>query len=108
MIHTKIDQISSIHTKIQPTAHIKTKVQPLAQIKTKTGMPEMVIVEHEIYAGQAVVVPSAYFEQELYTKDKLVKSNITVKKIPYYETVNETGKTIYIGNEDLVIFEGGN
>lgn len=108
MIHTKIDQIASIHTKIQPTANIKTKVQPLAQIKTKTGIPEMIIVEPEIYTGQTVVVPSAYFEQELYTKDKLVKSNITVRKIPYYETTNDTGKTIYIGNEDLVIFEGGN
>ena len=98
MIHTKIDQMVSIHTKLQPKA----------QIRSKVGIPEIVEPQVDIYDGPTTVVPSSYFDQELYTKDKLVKSDITVKKIPFYETTNDTGKTIYIGNEDLVIFEGGN
>lgn len=98
MVHTKIDQMASIYTKLQPKA----------QIKSKVGLPEIIEQQADIYDGPTVVVPSSYFDQELHTKDKLVKSDIKVKTIPYYETANDTGKTIYIGNEDLVIFEGGN
>lgn len=108
MIHTKIDQIESIHSNIRTKTSIHSKLESKGSINSKVGLPTIVEQQVDIYEGPTTVVPSSYFDQELYTKNKLVKSDITVKQIPFYETTNETGKTIYIGNEDLVIFEGGN
>lgn len=108
MIHTKIDQKESIHTKLQPKASIHSKPQTKSTIHSKVGLPEIVEQKVDVYSGPTTVTPSSYFDQELLTKNKLVKENITVKPTPYYETTNETGKTVYIGNEDLIIFEGGN
>lgn len=108
MIHTKIDQIESIHSNIKTKASIHSKLEPKGSINSKISLPAIVEQQVDIYEGSTTVTPSSYFDQELLTKNKLVKENITVKPTPYYETTNETGKTIYIGNEDLVIFEGGN
>ena len=50
-----------------------------------------------IYDGSYEVTPSVD-SQTLFTKDKTMSDNVTVKSIPYYETSNEqNGKTIYIG-----------
>lgn len=33
------------------------------------------------------------------TKDKVMKDNIVVLKVPYYEVSNEKGTTVYIGKD---------
>lgn len=53
----------------------------------------------EKYEGIYDITPQAFQNQELYTKDKLLKENITVKEIPFFETSNQYGNTIYIGSE---------
>lgn len=53
----------------------------------------------EKYDGACTVVPKANQEQVLETKDKYVTSNIVVTKVPFYETSNDSGKTIYIASE---------
>ena len=45
----------------------------------------------EVYTGDYDVVPSAYDQQILYTKDKLLTDNITVRVIPYAEAINLSG-----------------
>ena len=50
------------------------------------------------YEGEYVVTPRIY-EQSLATKNKLMKADVKVKEIPYYETSNISGKTVYIGGE---------
>lgn len=51
----------------------------------------------EIYDGDYVVIPQIQ-EQSLTTKDKFLKDNVKIKKIPYYEITNiSNGKTVYIG-----------
>ena len=42
------------------------------------------------YTGETVVIPSSQ-EQPLYTANKVVRDNITVKEIPFYETSNPGG-----------------
>lgn len=49
-----------------------------------------------VYDGDYEVVPASY-EQQLQTKDKFVKKDITVKSIPFIETSNDDGTTVYIG-----------
>lgn len=50
----------------------------------------------ETYNGDYMVIPKTA-EQELYTKNKMMKDDVTVQKIPYHEISNETGKTVVIG-----------
>ena len=56
-------------------------------------------ITEDIYEGTLTVIPKAHEQQILETKDKRMMNNITVQKIPYFETSNDTGKTIYIGSE---------
>ena len=48
------------------------------------------------YTGDYVVTPTME-QQSLNTKDKILTNNVTVKKIPMYETTNLSGgTTVYI------------
>lgn len=51
------------------------------------------------YGGPYEVTPSTETDIILATKKKSMLDDVTVFKIPYYETSNESGYTVYIGNE---------
>lgn len=53
----------------------------------------------ETYDGEYVVTPVPHDSQTLETKDKLMADDVTVLAIPYYETSNVSGITVYIGGE---------
>lgn len=60
-----------------------------------------------IYDGAYSVHSAAHEMQELPTANKHLVKNITVEKIPYYETSNMSdGITIYIGDEREVEIYG--
>ena len=50
----------------------------------------------ESYNGDYTITPKID-SQTMRTKNKKMEDNITVLAIPYYETSNLTGKTVYIG-----------
>ena len=52
-----------------------------------------------IYHGDYIVTPKANEEVVLETSDKILTDDVTVLKIPYFETHNDYGETIYIGSE---------
>ena len=56
------------------------------------------VIGTDIYTGEYEVTPKS-FEQELLTKSKNMKNDVLVHKIPYYETSNLTGTTVYIGGD---------
>ena len=51
------------------------------------------------YHGQYVVIPLADEEQTLETKGYKMIDDVTVKKVPYFETSNINGTTVYIASE---------
>lgn len=53
----------------------------------------------ETYEGEYVVTPKAYEEQVLETANKLMLDNVSVLRVPYFETSNTSGTTVYIANE---------
>ena len=55
-------------------------------------------IEGDAYEGSYVVTPKVT-SQVLQTAHKLMASNVTVLEIPYFETSNQSGYTVYIGNE---------
>ncbi len=61
------------------------------------SIPPEVLVES--YRGTYAVTPKPFNIQILNTSGLKMENNVTVEKIPYYETSNESGYTIYIGGE---------
>lgn len=58
------------------------------------------VISAELYEGAYTVRSAVHEAQELPTANKHLIKNITVEKIPYYETSNlSDGITIYIGDE---------
>lgn len=53
----------------------------------------------EPYSGEYIITPMAFEDQTFETSNKLLLNDVTVRAIPYYETSNISGKTIYIGGE---------
>ena len=52
------------------------------------------------YGGDTVVIPKASADIVLPTKETYVKENITVRKVPSYQTEHLSGgKTVYIATE---------
>lgn len=72
---------------------VSTVNVPLA-IGTATAIQ---IIGGEHYDGVYEVTPLADFEIILPTQGKILDEDVVVNKIPYYETSNESGITVYIG-----------
>lgn len=53
----------------------------------------------DIYEGDYIVIPKANDATVLETRDKMMTDNVTVTKVPFYETHSETGTTVYIASE---------
>lgn len=51
------------------------------------------------YQGEYVITPKPFNNEVLQTNGFKMENDLTVLKIPYYQTSNETGYTIYIGGE---------
>lgn len=65
------------------------------------------VIGVDIYDGEYTVHSEAHEVQTLPTANKHLIKNITVEKIPYYETSNlSDGITIYIGDEREVEIYG--
>lgn len=59
------------------------------------------IERSESYIGETEVIPRAYDDVVLQTRDKVVHSDITVFRVPTYEVHNESGTTFYIAEEGV-------
>lgn len=51
------------------------------------------------YEGSYTAIPKAFSQTVLPTNGKTLADNITVQQIPFFETSNVSGKTVYIANE---------
>lgn len=68
------------------------EIEGVRVIKVGTG-------DSKPYEGEYEVTPQAKSAVILPTKDRLLSKDVNVKKIPYYETSNQTGVTVYIASE---------
>ena len=56
---------------------------------------------YEAYDGEYKVTPAVH-EQTMATNQKVMKDDVTIKKIPYYDVSNQAGgSTVYIGGDVL-------
>lgn len=54
------------------------------------------------YNGAHIVTPQAGSDSVLKTNGKILLDDITVRKVPYFETSNDYGETVYIATESEV------
>lgn len=81
----------TIRSEISITGKLKTEDVVFGKIQLSGNL--------SIYNGDYTVTPSVE-EQTLKTANKKMLEDVTVKKIPFYETSNLSGgNTVYIGNE---------
>lgn len=86
--------------KLAATATLTGKlIKNNAEINGSLIIPVQRDEEIDTYTGEYIVTPKPFTDQTLYTSDLIMRHNVLVYKIPYYETSNESGYTIYIGGE---------
>lgn len=73
---------------VQPK--VEMEVDPAKVVYTGDSKP---------YEGVYDVTPKTYEPVVLPTRNRLLSRDVNVKKIPYYETSNQTGVTVYIASE---------
>ena len=87
----KIPLTGTIRSEISITGKLNTEDVVFGKIQLSGNL--------SIYNGDYTVTPSVE-EQTLKTANKKMLEDVTVKKIPFYETSNLSGgNTVYIGNE---------
>lgn len=69
---------------------INLRIDPAKIVHIAGGKP---------YEGEYTVIPKANAPTVLETAGKTLNKDVTVTKIPYYETSNPTGDTVYIASE---------
>lgn len=71
------------------------KINPKENLKGTITVPS----EHyEHYQGKYIVTPKTT-SQTLHTANLVMDDDVTILEIPYFETSNLSGKTVYIGGE---------
>lgn len=106
MITGAIDIIESISGIIQNhgdiTGIINGKLKISGEVNSEKQMTASISLfgdkEPIRYSGDHEFTPDTDEDYSVDTKFKMMSSNIVIKKIPYYETSNPSGTTIYIGD----------
>lgn len=59
-----------------------------------------ILREYDLYSGDYKVVPKAFNGQTLQTTNKVLREDVIITEVPYYETSNASnGTTAYIAKE---------
>ena len=78
---------------------VRFELGDLPALRFDLGDMPVAVIKGKLYEGDYVVIPKADAATVLPTRDRLMQDDVTVQKIPYYETANPTGDTVYIASE---------
>lgn len=77
---------------------VRGTLTDISSLNGTLTLPES--VRAEPYHGQYDITPKAYDDQVFETIGKVMTDNIVIRKVPYVESHNESGTTVYIAKED--------
>lgn len=60
---------------------------------------QIISSDHPTYDGAYEVTPSAHEAQILETEGRVMEDDVTVRIIPFFQTSNISGDTVYIASE---------
>ena len=88
---------------LTPASHSPTELVVKSASPTVFGQSEYITVitsDAPDYEGSYVVTPKAHSETVLPTNNRVMRDDVTVLRVPYYETSNPSGGyTAYIAEE---------
>lgn len=96
---------NNLHGSLEPDGVISGKLSAVEGLAAKLSDPGQLhgIIQKQKsypqYTGETDIIPKAHQDQILETANKLVVQNIIVHEVPYEETHNESGTTVYIAKE---------
>lgn len=76
---------------------VSASISEANKMTANLNFPE-VVINSNIYDGEYIITPSTDTDQVLETKHTYLDGNVTVLKIPTYETSNEVGISFIIGD----------
>ena len=97
-----INSVKPLVGQLQITTSMKPLVGTLTWVKNKVLVGNIKIppeVPIPNYQEEYTIVSKPFNDEVLSTRGLKMIDDITVSKIPYYQTSNDTGYTIYIGGE---------
>lgn len=86
---------NNFHGDFKPYGTLSGNLSPMGQLHGVIQNQQV----YPQYTGETDVIPKARQDQVLETANKLVVDNIIVHEVPYEETHNESGTTVYIAKE---------
>ena len=96
-ISTEID-LQNVSATVQPPTLAVTFGAGAVELHANPSIVRQ-YVGADIYDGEYTFTPKAHEAQTAETKNKFLTDDISVLKIPYFETSNQSGTTVYIANE---------
>lgn len=97
-VQSSILDIGQISGQISDVEHIRGEISDIGHL-TATLSSNIGGGGRPFYQGPYLVIPKAYDEQILETRGKAMRDDVTVTKVPFYETHNESGTTVCIAME---------
>lgn len=94
---TTLNEIVTIRAELASLSNIMCEVAPTGIISAEITLPDF--IGGGQYTGDYMVIPKAHAATVLPTNGKLMADDVTVSEIPYYETSNISGNTVYIADE---------
>lgn len=91
--------MSAIRFELSDLPALSFDLSDAPALRFDLGEMPVAIVSGTPYEGDYIVIPKADAATILPTRDRLMQDDVTVQKIPYYETANPTGDTVYIASE---------
>ena len=86
---------------VLPTDTAAVQIQtPVDTVTVRVETPVVRTETHPEYEGEYSVIPKTT-AQTLPTADKIMRNDLTVFSIPYWETGNISGTTVYIGENTI-------
>lgn len=77
---------------------LRGSLQSDVKVSGSVTLPKAGDLLYDEYEGEYIVTPQPWDEIVLETGNKILRDNVTVEVIPYYETSNLSGgSTVYIG-----------
>lgn len=99
---SEIKALDSLTGTISGISELEATLSTNEMLKGQLSVPK----EYDVYAGPYDVIPKAFDSQILETENRAMKKDVTISKVPYWETSNESnGETAYIAEE---VFLDGN
>ena len=93
----RLNDVARFNCELSGSAAFSQNLSEASTVLGNIKVPK--VISPQIYTGDYTTTPRARSEVVLQTQGYLMADNVVVLQVPYYETSNLTGETVYIASE---------